>query len=127
MPINQIFNKKIPIELITDLVNIIGVKDLDDTREFYYSNIDAKIDQIIEKLDKLKYYYIPCKRKVYFNDIDNKKIVTILRQTLKLYDYTIVSKEKYMKEQKKKSIVLTIQKKINKPVRNTDTYILSFD
>jgi hypothetical protein len=127
MPINQIFNKKVPIKLIIDIVNIIGIKDLDDTRDFYYSNIESKIEKMNEKLNELKQFYIPCKRKIYFTEIDNKKIITILRQTLKLYDYTIISKEKYMKDQKKKNIVLSIQKKITKTVRNTDTYVLSFD
>ena len=127
MPINQIFNKKVPIKLINELINIIGIKDLDDTREFYYSNIESKICDINEKLVELKPYYIPCKRKIYFNELDNKKIVTILRQVVKLYDYIVVSKEKYIKDKKRKNIVLSIQKKITKTVRNTDTYVLSFD
>jgi hypothetical protein len=128
MPINQIFKKKIPEKLIVKILNTIGIKNMDDNREFYYTNIDNNISETIKCLERLKPYYLPCKKKVYFKNIDSKKIITILRQTLKLYDYIIESREKYIKETKKKCIVYTIHKKItNELVRNINSCTLSFD
>lgn len=128
MPINQLFIKQIPEFLIVKVLNIIGIKNFDDVRDFYFTNIDSNISDIIESLEDLKPYYLPCKKKVYFKNIDSKKIMTILRQTLKLYEYIIESKEKYIKETKKKCIVFTIQKKKTKQqIRNIKNCSLSFD
>ena len=62
-------------------------------------------------------YYLPCKSKIYFSDIVAKKIITILRQCLKLYNYNINYKEQYIKERKKKIQVYKIvnnNTKVNK-------------
>ena len=48
----------------------------------------------------LEEYYLPCKRKVYLEDLTLKKCITILRQLVKLYDYLLKSNEKYIKGEK---------------------------
>jgi hypothetical protein len=44
----------------------------------------------------LKKYYIPCKYEKYVTDLNEKKLVTILRQIVKLHDYKVTSQEKYI-------------------------------
>ena len=49
--------------------------------------------------DELRKYYLPCKQKIYFNDIKlltNKEAITILRQLLKIHDYDLISREKFI-------------------------------
>ena len=55
------------------------------------------IDNLNQLKDKLASYYIPCKAKLYVNNIDHKRAITILRQFLKTQNYTLSSKEKYIK------------------------------
>lgn len=120
MTINQLFYSKPPKENIVKIINIIGIKSFDDDRYFDDKTINLKIEIIKSELeDCLAEYYLPCKSKIYFNDITPKKIITILRQCLKLYNYSINYKEKYISEEKKKRLVYKIDnnniiyKKIN--------------
>ena len=53
---------------------------------------------------KLDDYYLPCKKKIYLNDHDFEKCITILRQCIKLYNYKLVSKEKYIFTHKNNNI-----------------------
>ena len=102
MTINQLFRKSPTKELIIEMLNIIGLNDLDDRRKFTKKDLDNT--EIIEEFSKLKdkfeEYYLPCKLKIYFTDINCKRIITILRQCLKLFNYSIKSQEKYMKGDK---------------------------
>jgi hypothetical protein len=43
---------------------------------------------------------LPCKARTYLNDLNEKNIVTILRQILKHFNYNIISKEKYLRGEK---------------------------
>jgi hypothetical protein len=60
-------------------------------------NVIEKIQLLIPQL---KEYYMNCKHKKYLENIDAKKCVTILRQLLRLYEYRVVSMEKYHNGQK---------------------------
>ena len=45
-------------------------------------------------------YYIPCKARTYLNDLNEKNIITILKQFIKTKGYTIISREKYSNKKK---------------------------
>ena len=45
--------------------------------------------------DELSVYYLPCKARKYLNGLTEKTIITLLRQLVKLYGYTLNSCEKY--------------------------------
>ena len=66
---------------------------------FFFSRKDIESKNILEEikndLDELSTYYIPCKKKIYFKNINSKNIITILRQILKVYNYKINAVEKY--------------------------------
>ena len=53
-----------------------------------------------EIVEELKKYYLPCKSKLYLLSLNEKKCITILRQLLKVHNYTLMSKEKYIKGKK---------------------------
>ena len=117
MPKNQLF-KNYPTEgFVIGLLNIYGIQDFSDNH--YFTKDDLENLNTIEKLNELKdtlaSYYIPCKAKIYINDINNhKKAITILRQFLKTQNYTLLSKEKYIKGNKHNTYtVISITNNLN--------------
>ena len=75
----------------------------------------------------LRKYYIPCKQKIYFdnmNNLTNKEAITILKQLLKIHDYDLNSREKFIKGIKysiykiitKQEKIFNIKKKKNKEI-----------
>ena len=103
MPKNQLF-KKIPTKEI--LNKVLLCFDIDDLQNGKVSFCRKDIVRLgsVSKLnnitDLLKEYYLPCKARTYLNDLNEKNIVTILRQILKHFNYNIISKEKYLRGEK---------------------------
>ena len=50
--------------------------------------------------ETLEEYYLPCKARLYLDDMTEKKSITILRQVLRLFKYHITSKERNMNTKK---------------------------
>ena len=102
MPFNQLFNSIPPKNLIEELLNLYGLSDLDDTKPI--SKIDLiqlkTLETIEEIIPKLNSYYLPCKGRIYLTNLNYKKLITILRQCIKLFNYKLLSKEKYLKGEK---------------------------
>ena len=99
MPKNQLFKNYPNEEFVINLLNIYGIKDFSDNHYFTKKDLEElnTIDNLNQLKDKLASYYIPCKAKLYVNNIDHKRAITILRQFLKTQNYTLSSKEKYIK------------------------------
>jgi hypothetical protein len=101
MVLKQLFISTPPIELINSILNGFGIKKLNQKKEFSYLDMD-KLNtlEVFHNLeDELRKYYLPCKQKIYFNDIKlltNKEAITILRQLLKIHDYDLISREKFI-------------------------------
>ena len=102
MAINQLFIKEPPKELILEILNELGFKSFDDKKSFSQFSINNVYDKIIPLIYKLKKYYILCKANIYFSNLNSKKIITILKQCLKIYELKLISKEVYFKEKKHK-------------------------
>ena len=99
----QLF-KNIPSkEFVEDVLKLFIPNGFQDS---YYQFSRKMITEknIIEKLNllmpQLKNYYMNCKHKKYLENLDPKKCVTILRQLLRLYEYRVISIEKYHNGQK---------------------------
>ena len=99
---NQLFRKTPDDFLITKLIAAFGFKSLIDKRYFSRSDLFKlkTVDRIKEIKPLLEQYYIPCKSRTYINDLNEKNIVTILRQCIKPKGFTITSREKYQKGDK---------------------------
>ena len=102
MTINQLFKKKPEKELVVKFLNIYGLHSFED--ESYFNKIKLEklnvVDKLTEFSSELEEYYLPCKFRVYFQNINIKKSITILRQIMKLYEYYVKSTEKYIKGDK---------------------------
>ena len=99
---NQLFKKMPPIDLFERLVKIYGLTDINDCRKFTKDHLTKnktleKIEGLREELDE---YYLPCKITKYLTDLDEKKLITILRQIAKVFDYYVTSNEKYLNSKK---------------------------
>ncbi len=99
----QLFKNIPPKEFVEDILKLFIPNGFQDS---YYQFSRKMITEknVIEKLNllmpQLKEYYMNCKHKKYLENLDSKKCVTILRQLLRLYEYRVVSMEKYHNGQK---------------------------
>ena len=99
---DQLFKKNPSNELFTKVLESFGLVDLNDKRSF--SRKDLKYIKTVEKINNLKSEleecYLPCKARTYLNGLNEKNVITILRQILKTRNHSITSREKYMKGSK---------------------------
>ena len=127
MAINQLFRSKPPFKLVLKICLYFGI-DLEDLskKNSFTKNELIKLDltsKFSELEEMLKQYYIPCKCKIYLNNITISKSVTILRQILKLYNFKITSNESY--NNSKKYIIYVITQNENKQLTNNG--VIKFD
>jgi hypothetical protein len=97
MKINQLFNKLVEEELTLLLLKCVHINGFDDNRTF--TKNDMKLYNSVQffelnVLDELKKYYLPCKAKIYLTNLNEKKLITIIKQVLKLSNYNLISIEK---------------------------------
>ena len=127
---NQLFRISPDLKITEQLLNLFGIKDMEDNHSFTRENLnDLKtVEKMNEMIDELMKYYIPCKSKKYLSDLNEKKCVTILRQFLKIHNHTLISKEKYVKA-KKHLFYQVIPQQIDMLTKNRESekVILSFD
>lgn len=99
---NQLFRVLPDTEIIQTLLETFGLTSLEDTNYFTKDTIKdlETVDQFNQLKDNLSNYYLPCKAKVYLNEITDKKCITIFRQFIKVHDYTLISKERYINRKK---------------------------
>lgn len=99
----HLFFRKIPdLAFLERLLKCYGVDhygaDITFTKEDL-RNMHT-LERVTELLDELRTYYIPCKAKVYLQNIDVQKCITILRQILRLHTCYLLSNQKMKNGQK---------------------------
>jgi len=99
---NQLFRKHPSDEVVNRIVEAFGFISLNDRRSFSRSDLSKlnTVEQVKQLRPTLEQYYLPCKARTYLNDLNEKNIITILRQCIKTRGYTITSREKYLKGDK---------------------------
>ena len=75
-------------------------------------------------MEILKKIYIKCKHKIYLENLNEKKIITLIRQLLRINKYDLKTKEKY--ENGKKYLLYTISKKFENNMKKINSTI-NFD
>jgi hypothetical protein len=102
---NQLFKKLPSKEFVHNYLTLFLPKGFEN-EYFQFTREDIKNKKIIKAM-KSEYfnknfieYYLPCKYKKYLQNVDEKKCITVLRQLLKVYNYNIVSSEKYSRGNK---------------------------
>lgn len=111
---NQLFRENIEIEFLEKLIKDCFNIELNNSTYYSFSKktiITRNVLEVINNnMEKLKKYYIKCKHKIYLENLNEKKIITLLRQLLRMHDFELKAKEKY--ENGKKYLLYTIGKKI---------------
>ena len=127
---NQLFRISPDLQFTENLLQMFGIKDIEDNHSFTRINlIDLNtVEKIKGMIEELKKYYIPCKASKYLTELNEKKCITILRQFLKIHNHTLISKEKYNKG-KKQLFYQVIPQQIDMLTKNRESekVILSFD
>ena len=128
MTINQLFRKKPTPETIIQILNLYNISSLEDTKSF--TKKDLILFDTVQKINdnNILFYdlYLPCKAKIYLTDLTEKKVVTILRQILKLFKHNLKSTEKYF--QGEKMIEYNIYSTYKKEETNLEEKcVISFD
>jgi|TARA_B110000879_G_scaffold122260_1_gene161795 hypothetical protein len=126
---NQLFKVSPNIEITEKILENFGIKGLDDNHSFTRDNLyDLNtVENINSMYADIIRYYIPCKGRKYLVELTEKKCITILRQFLKIQNYTLMSKEKYINSKKilfYQVIPLQIDMKTN---RDSEKVVISFD
>jgi hypothetical protein len=99
---NQLFKKIPDKEVVLKLLNAFGFHSFNDNRNFSRKDLSKlnTVDIVNELRPILEKYYLPCKSRTYLSQLNEKNIITILRQCLRTHGYTINSREKYLKGEK---------------------------
>jgi hypothetical protein len=102
MKINQLFVKHVTTDILQVVMQAFGLGGLDDRRSF--SKLDMQemgtVEKIRELVPQLRDYYLPCKARVYLENITEKKAITILKQMLRLHAHTLMSRERNARHRK---------------------------
>jgi hypothetical protein len=114
---SQVF-KEIPnIDIFNKLLKTIGIDGFKEEYSFRKKDFEKMetISKILVLKDELSKFYFPCKSKIYLENVDEQKVVTILRQFLKALNYNLISKERYSNGEKYILYTLTSTHKIHTP------------
>ena len=126
---NQLFKVSPNIQITEKILENFGIKSMDDNHSFTRENLSDlnTVDNINNMYDELIRYYIPCKGKKYLTDLNEKKCITILRQFLKILNYTLMSKEKYINGKKTLFYQVIPQQIDMNTNRDSEKVVISFD
>jgi hypothetical protein len=93
----QLFKKSPDALLFNKVLQTLGIDEFKE--EFSFRKKELLLMGTVNKMKllepELREYYYPCKSKLYLDNIDASKCVTIIRQFLRFFGYQLVSKEKY--------------------------------
>lgn len=123
---SQLFRKPLTKELLIIIKDIYQIKNLNNHT---FDKKKLKNYNIIEQLELYHFYisdfYLPCKEKIFFKNININRSVTILKQILREFNYEISATEKYSKY--KKYTLYRINKINNKKLISMENNQIFFD
>jgi hypothetical protein len=113
----QVFKKMPTLEILNKILSAIGLDVFKEEYTFRKKDFEKweSISKIIAIKSELSEFYFPCKAKIYLENIDEQKVITILRQFLRALNYNIISKEKYSNGEKYIMYTLVGTHHINSP------------
>ena len=101
---------------MNELFACYGILGFEDNNEFSRKDLEARksVKKLQELIPELIMYYVPCKAKVYLNNINEKRSITILSQFLRMYGYELYRKERIL--DKKKCVMYRLCKKCDRTI-----------
>ena len=58
------------------------------------------LEKFKDFVDELSIYYLPCKKKKYIDNMTSKRLITILRQLGRIFNYSLKAQERYINNEK---------------------------
>jgi len=89
---SKLFRELPPLDTLTTALQELGFTGLTDTKLFCAEEL--KLDSLSSWAPLLEPYYLPCKAKRYFDHLDSRRVITILRHILPLHGYGLNSYER---------------------------------
>jgi hypothetical protein len=89
---SKLFRETPPIDVITNMLNELGFSGIIDTKVF--SPEELRLEGVDAWAPLLEPYYLPCKSKRYFDVIDSRRIITLLRHVLPFHGFRLQSYER---------------------------------
>jgi hypothetical protein len=122
-----VFKKEVPLELLEEMCQIIGLKNIDDGCWFSRQSFtDLVIEQLQDFLLKLEPYYYPHKIFLIKREMTIVRYIQVLRHLAKSHGMILESKEhkdKYMNRKKRTYYRLNTRRLPTK----TGIFVVSFD
>lgn len=102
MKINQLFTKPMETQDLEKLLKCFELKGLHDMHMFSKKDLEQlhTADKINNMKPMLAEHYMKCKANMYLENITVKKALTIMKQFLRLFGYTLESIEKNIHSKK---------------------------
>jgi hypothetical protein len=127
---DQLFSKIPDFDLVSKILLVLTNKELNDNFYFEFCRKNLQNKNIVDKINifihELKKYYLKCKHKKYLENLNEKKIITILRQILRYYDFSINAIEKYENRQKYLLYIIEKKKNLNLIIKKINS-LINFD
>ena len=89
---SRLFRETPPLDVLTVMLNEVGFTGVTDTKLFCMEEL--KLDSLENWAPLLEPYYLPCKAKRYFEALDGRRVVTILRHVLPPHGFKLQSYER---------------------------------
>lgn len=102
MKINQLFRKRVDVDTLQIVMECFGLHGLGDKKSFSKSDLMeiGTVERIRALIPVLEEFYMPCKSKVYLENLTEKRAITILKQILRIHGYFLASSERNFNNQK---------------------------
>lgn len=89
---SKLFRELPPQEIVLTMLTELGFTGFNDTKLFCAEEV--KQDTIMSWAPLLEPFYLPCKAKRYFDTLDPRRIITILRHVLPNHGFRLQSYER---------------------------------
>ena len=84
---SKLFREKPHIDVVNQMLTELGFSGIGDSKLFCASEL--KLETIDTWAPLLEPFYLPCKAKRYFDDLDSRRIVTLLRHVLPFHGFKL--------------------------------------
>jgi hypothetical protein len=96
---NNLFHEPPSRDIVQECLSILGFTSLDDSRVFTVRDLNPDNFDICILL--LEPFYYPCKSKKYlYGEITPHRILTVIRQIIRVHGYCVVNQEKALNGRK---------------------------
>ncbi len=96
---NNLFHEPPSRDIVTECMNVLGFNSLDDSRVFTVRDLNVETFDICILL--LEPFYYPCKSKKYlYGQMTPHRILTVIRQIIRVHGYAVANQEKVINGKK---------------------------